>query len=90
MAPEIPEIQPIGPPVPAQPVIRIAPRDPGQLRESPELEVTYDVDAKKGTVVIKLVDEVTHKVVREIPPEEVQQMRLAMDQMLGRVLDQRG
>jgi len=89
MGSEIEGIQPIGPSAPAQPA-RVTPGGSGVVRQSPELGVTYDVDAKRGTVVIKLVDEVTQQVVREIPPEEVQQMRRAMDEMLGRLLDRRG
>ncbi len=52
--------------------------------------LAYEVDPQKGTVIIKIVDQATQEVIREIPSEDVQRMNRAMDEMLGRLLDRKG
>ncbi len=57
---------------------------------SPEVGVVFEVDQKSRDLVIKIVDRETHKVIREIPPEEIQALREAMQSVLGTFLDRKG
>jgi len=52
--------------------------------------VTYEVNPVTRNVITQVVDRATEEVIREIPPEQVQQRSRAFDEMLGRLLDQRG
>ena len=50
----------------------------------------FEVKPKSHQVVVKVVDRDTHKVIREIPPEEFQRMRTTMDNMVGLFVDHTG
>jgi flagellar protein FlaG len=57
---------------------------------SSEVGVVFEVDRESRELVIKIVDRETHKVIREIPPEEIQALREAMQSVLGTFLDRQG
>lgn len=57
---------------------------------SPEVGVVFEVDRESRDLVIKIVDRETHKVIREIPPEEIQALREAMQSVLGTFVDRKG
>jgi flagellar protein FlaG len=57
---------------------------------SSEVGVVFEVDRESRELVIKIVDRETHKVIREIPPEEIQALREAMQSVLGTFLDRKG
>ncbi len=57
---------------------------------SPEVGVVFEVDRESRDLVIKIVDRETRRVIREIPPEEIQALREAMQSVLGTFLDRQG
>jgi uncharacterized FlaG/YvyC family protein len=59
-------------------------------RSSPDVGLVFEVDRESRELVIKIVDRETQKVIRQIPPAEVQRLRAAMQSMLGTLLDRRG
>jgi hypothetical protein len=64
---------------------------PAEVRPpSLEVGVVFEVDRKSRDLVVKIVDRETHEVIREIPPEEIQTLRAAMQSILGTVLDRTG
>jgi flagellar protein FlaG len=48
----------------------------------------FNVDDKTDTVVVKVVDEDTGKIIREIPPESVLKMRERLSEMNGLLLEE--
>lgn len=63
---------------------------PERRPASSEVGVVFEVDRESRDLVIKIVDRETHKVIREIPPEEIQALREAMQSVLGTLLDRQG
>lgn len=95
MASDISAVQPVGAsrasPLPApgaerSGARRSAPRAP----EAPETGVSYEVNRETGDVVIKVLDRVTQKIIREIPPEVMQRISAAMRELAGPLLDRKG
>jgi uncharacterized FlaG/YvyC family protein len=41
-------------------------------------------------VITQVVDRATEEIIREIPPKEAQQLKRALDALVGRLLDRRG
>lgn len=64
--------------------------EPAAGAPSSDVGLVFEVDRKSQDLVIKIVDRETHKVIRQIPPAEVQRLREAMQSILGTVLDQTG
>jgi hypothetical protein len=56
----------------------------------PDVGVTYDVNRETGNVITQVVDRATEEIIREIPPKEAQQLKRALDALVGRLLDRRG
>jgi hypothetical protein len=52
--------------------------------------LVFEVKPHSHEIVVKVVDRSTHKVIREIPPEEFQQMRSVMDDLVGMFVDHTG
>ncbi len=52
--------------------------------------LTYEINQDTHKVIIKLVDQTTKEVIREIPPEEMQRLQAALKELVGLVLDRRG
>lgn len=50
--------------------------------------VQFAVDPSSKRVVIQVIDQHTHKVIRQIPNEEIIQMSLSLNRKLGLVIDQ--
>lgn len=91
MASEISSVQPVATPNRISlPMPRAPTAGASSLPDLPDVGVTYDVNRETGNVIIKMVDRATEEVIREIPPEEVQQMKRALDALVGRLLDRRG
>ena len=83
-----PPVRPPAPP-PAAPELRGVASP--QVVSSPEaVSLVFELSRDGRDLVIKLVDRDTHEVIREIPPEDVQQMNRALDALVGRFLDRRG
>ena len=55
-----------------------------------EVGLVFEVDRGSHDLIIKIVDRETNKVIREIPPEEMQSLRAAMQSILGAMLDRTG
>ncbi len=71
------------------------PRAPSEV-EFPRLDLpdtlglAYEVNQDTQEVIIKLVDQVTKEVIREIPSEEIQRLHAALRDWVGLGLDRRG
>jgi flagellar protein FlaG len=50
----------------------------------------FELRADSRELVIKIVDRQNNRVIREIPPEEMQRLRAAMRGMAGLLLDHTG
>lgn len=74
--------RPSGPLVPESPVP--APRLSGDV--GLVFEVGWDIK----DLIIKIVDRQSDRVLRQIPPEEMQKIRAAMRELVGLLLDRRG
>ena len=57
---------------------------------APEVGLVFEVDPGSHDLIVKIVDRETNKIIREIPPEEVQSLRAAMQSILGTLLDRTG
>ena len=93
MAGEISAIQPVSAPraMPvATPKVREAPATSVCVPNPPSVGADYEVDQETGKVIIKIVNEATKEVIREIPSEEIQRMSQALDKILGHLYDRKG
>ena len=92
MAYDISAIQPVGSSSAAPQTTPYAGGPPrgGGVPEQPSYGLSYEVSRDTGGVIIKIVDQATREVIREIPSEEVQRMSRALEEVLGRLYDQRG
>ena len=79
--PRIARSEPAARPRPPEPVVRDPAGDVG---------LVFEVNQESRELVIKIVNRETHQVIRQIPAEEVQRLRAAMESMLGVVLDRTG
>ena len=80
---------------PSKPVSSSMPRAPSAgAKGGPDLPdavgLTYEVNQDTGKVIIKIVDQITKEVIREIPPEEMQQLEAALREMVGARVDRTG
>jgi len=50
-------------------------------------ELRFDIDEENGEVVVKVVDARTQDVVREIPPEEIREMRKRLDEASEKIFE---
>ena len=75
---------------PPPPTARAAPARAAPAPDRAAVGVSYEVNQETGSVIIKMVDQATKEVIREIPSEELQQMSRALEAVLGRLYDQRG
>lgn len=55
-----------------------------------DVGVVFWVSPDSGELVVKIVDRQTHQVLRQIPPEEVQQFHSMIQKMRGVLLDRKG
>jgi hypothetical protein len=62
----------------------------GDAPVQPSYGLSYEVNRETGSVIIKMVDQATGEVIREIPSEELQRMSRALEAMLGRLYDRKG
>ncbi len=91
MAIEISAVQPVSglSPAPA-PATRAAPASGPSASGVPDVGLTFEVNQDTGAMIIKVVDRDTHKIIREIPPEDTQRLQAAIREMVGLVFDRRG
>jgi hypothetical protein len=69
---------------------RFTPAELPASAPSADVGLVFEVDRASHNWIIKIVDRDTHKVIREIPPEEIQSLRAAMQSILGTLLDRTG
>ena len=55
-----------------------------------DVGLVFEVNQESHELIIKIVDRQTQEIIREIPPEEVRQMRATMQSALGLFLDRTG
>jgi uncharacterized FlaG/YvyC family protein len=58
------------------------------LMKSMGRSITFNVDDETDTIVVKVVDDKTGKVVREIPPESVLKLKERLSEMSGLFLEE--
>jgi len=58
-------------------------REAIQAAEKRSTAVSFSVDKDNGELIVKVVNKETGKVVREVPPEELRELRKAMAEMKG-------
>ena len=54
------------------------------------VDLQFSVHKASGEMMITVVDEITGKVVREIPSQEILELAAKMDEMVGMIFDQTG
>ncbi|MFC1556813.1 flagellar protein FlaG [candidate division KSB1 bacterium] len=50
--------------------------------------LSFSVDDKTGTTVIKILDRETEKIIREIPPDELLRIAAKLTEIIGRIVDE--
>ncbi len=50
-------------------------------------QLKFSVDEATGRTVIKIINSETHKIVREIPPEEILRVAAALEQLAQQIID---
>jgi len=58
-------------------------REAIQNAEKNSTELSFSVDKDNGELIVKVVNKETGEVVREVPPEEIREMRKALAEMKG-------
>jgi flagellar protein FlaG len=48
----------------------------------------FSINRELGEVVVKVIDSETDKVIREVPPEELQRLHIRMREIIGLLFDQ--
>ncbi len=51
--------------------------------------LSFTKDEDTGDIVIKIIDNETNEVIRQIPPEELEQLRKRLGDILGLILDKK-
>ena len=59
-----------------------------ELTEMLQTSLTFQTDEKSNEVVIKVIDKKTNEVIRQIPNEEIMQLREKMKEMTGILLSE--
>lgn len=54
------------------------------------VDLQFSVNKESGRIMVTVTDEVTGKVVREIPPEEMVRFAEKFDEMVGMIFDEKG
>jgi len=52
-------------------------------------KLRFVVDRELEQVIVKVIDPVTDKVIKELPPEELQRLHLKIKEMIGLLFDER-
>ena len=55
--------------------------------ERSPVDLNLSIDEKTESLVIKLIERESHKVIRQIPPEEILRLRQHLQELLGVVFD---
>jgi flagellar protein FlaG len=53
-------------------------------------KINFDIDQKTNQIVVKIVDGKTDKIIRQIPPEEIINLSMRMDELKGMIFDDGG
>ncbi len=59
-------------------------------RPSGDVGLVFEVSRDGKDLIIKIVDRESDRVLRQIPPEEMQKIRAAMRELVGLLLDRKG
>lgn len=51
-------------------------------------KLQFSINRELGEVVVKVIDSETDKVIREVPPKELQQLHIRMREVIGLLFDQ--
>ena len=60
------------------------------VRSTESVGLVFEIKPHSHEVVVKVVDRNTQKVIREIPPEEIQRLQTTLDELVGRFVDHTG
>ncbi len=72
------------------PEVRAPQNRPIPSAPTEDIGLVFEVGQGSGDLIIKIVDRESHRVIRQIPPEEVQRIRAAMREFVGLLMDRRG
>lgn len=61
-----------------------------RLEEMGKASVHFNVDKESGELVVKVINRETEEVIREIPPEEIRQLKERLSEMRGILINQQG
>ena len=50
-------------------------------------ELQFNVDKELGSVVVKVIDTRTHQILKEIPSEDIQKLKLSIRKAIGNLFD---
>jgi hypothetical protein len=67
-----------------------APSPPPPPMPLGDVGLVFEVGGDVKDLIIKIVDRESQQVIRQIPPEEMQRIRAAMENMVGLLLDRTG
>lgn len=60
------------------------------IRASRSPTVQFQIEEKTGDVIIRVVDEATQEIIRQIPPEEMLALHTRLEEMRGIIFNQVG
>lgn len=75
--------------LPNEQQIRQAVRDIQRAVEPSAQNLQFSVDQESGKTVVRVVDEVTHEVIRQIPSEELIALSHALDRLAGLLVQEK-
>lgn len=60
-----------------------------QMSMASHKKLQFEVDQNSNDITVKVIDANTDKVIKVLPPEELQRLRHGLDQAMGALLDER-
>jgi flagellar protein FlaG len=59
-----------------------------RVAESYNRKLSYSINRELGEIVVKVIDRETDKVIKEIPPEDIQRLHARIKEMIGILFDE--
>ncbi|MCL2229811.1 MAG: flagellar protein FlaG [Treponema sp.] len=69
-------------------VIQNTAADIQRLGSALNKKLQFEVDHRSNEVIVKVIDKDTDKVIREIPPEELQRLHRSLKEVIGLLFDE--
>ncbi|MBM3279155.1 MAG: flagellar protein FlaG [Candidatus Handelsmanbacteria bacterium] len=87
--PEAQVTAPVAHPVPAEDLKQAA-AEVDKLLEKQHSDLSVSVDESSGTLVVRITDNTTGEVVKQIPPEQLMEANVSMNKIVGLLMDDQG